>query len=287
MLLTLRALSMSSNELKHNLLVAYPYVNKAVIEALKERESQIRFVLDSGAFTAWKAGKPIALDDYCRFLETLPIKPWRYFTLDVIGDPEGSMKNYEIMLNRGFKPVPIFTRGEKPEMIEEYYKTSDVVGIGGLVGTQGNKGFVNGVMKQIAGRKVHWLGFTAIDYIKYYKPYMCDSSSWSSGIRYGSLALYQGNGKFKLVNRKTFVEKPSNEIFALLQKHGIPLDDLGKSHHWVNGGGNRALRNASFRAWAMFQHDITTKVGSHFFLACASESDIRTFYSAFDWMKGK
>jgi hypothetical protein len=278
---------MNSNDLKRNFLVAYPYVNEVVIKALKKRESEIRFVLDSGAFTAWKAGKAIVLDDYCKFLEKLPITPWRYFTLDVIGEPDASIKNYEIMLKRGFKPVPIFTRGEKPEMIEEYYKTSDLVGIGGLVGTQGNKGFVNGIMKQVAGRKVHWLGFTSIDYIKYYKPYMCDSSSFTSAVRYGRLGLYEGNGKFKVVNQKTFLEKPSKEIFALLHKHDIPLEDLGKSYHWVNSPGYRAFVTASYRAWAMFQHDITTKIGCHFFLACNDANQIDNFYNAFDWMEAK
>lgn len=270
---------------KINLLVAYPYVKKGVVSSLLERKDEVNFLLDSGAFTAWKANKPIELDDYCRFLETLPITPWRYFTLDKIGDPAGSMRNYETMLKRGFKPVPIFTRGEDPSVLNDYYKTSDVVGIGGLVGTEGNKGFVNGIMKHVGKRKVHWLGFTGIDYIKFYKPYMCDSSSWSSGIRYGNLALYTGNGKFKLVNKKTFLSNPSDEIKQLVKKHGIGALELGQASHWINGGGDRALRNASFRAWAMFQNDITKHIGTHFFLACASESDIRTFYSAFDWIK--
>ena len=78
-----------------NILVAYPYMNPQVIESLRRCGSWLRFTLDSGAFTAWKAGKPIELDDYCRFLEQLPIKPWRYFTLDVIGNPDGTLKNYE------------------------------------------------------------------------------------------------------------------------------------------------------------------------------------------------
>lgn len=126
-----------------NVLVAYPYATPQVVEQLRQCGPDLRFLLDSGAFTAWKAGKPIELDDYCRFLEALPVKPWRYFALDVIGDPHGTMRNYEAMLRRGFSPVPIFTRGEDPSVLEDYYKTSDVVGIGGLVGTANNRGFVH------------------------------------------------------------------------------------------------------------------------------------------------
>lgn len=273
---------------KINFLVAYPYMNQRVIDALISRKNEIDFLLDSGAFTAWKAGKPIALDDYCKFIESLPIKPWRYFTLDVIGDPEASMKNYEIMIDRGFKPLPIFTRGENHEMLEKYYETSDVVGIGGLVGTQKNKAFVNGIMKKVGKRKVHWLGFTSIDFIKTYKPYMCDSSSWSSGIRYGALSLYKGYGKFERVTKKQFLENPSDYIKELIKKHGINPQDLAFSEHWVNRLGTSALRTSCFRSWAMFQDDVVKNTGTKFFLACASEQDIKSFFDAFDWLrKGK
>lgn len=282
-----QVLNTNSNKPLINILVAYPYMTKKVIETLIEHKDETRFLLDSGAFTAWKAGKPIELDDYCKFLEQLPVKPWRYFTLDKIGDPEGTMKNYQTMLDRGFKPVPIFTRGEDLKVLDEFYKTSDVVGIGGLVGTKGNKGFINGIMSKVGIRKVHWLGFTAIDYIKFYKPYMCDSSTYLSGIRYGNLALYKGQGKFKLVNKKTFLSEPPKEILELIKKHGIELQDLAQASNWVNNGNTGGMRVASFRAWAMFQDDITKNIGTHFFLACASDNDLRSIYLSFDWLRNK
>ncbi len=163
----------SGEQVKLNILVAYPYINKMMIETVTEHEGSIRWLVDSGAFTAWKAGKEVSIDAYCKFIEGLPVAPWRYFTLDVIGNPKASMANYEVMLKRGFNPIPIFTRGEDPSVLDEYYKTSDVVGVGGLVGTKGNKGFVNGIMKHVGGRKVHWLGFTNAEYIKHYKPPIC------------------------------------------------------------------------------------------------------------------
>lgn len=168
-----------------NILVAYPYMTPKMIDVLNANKDRTRFLLDSGAFTAWKAGKPINLDDYCKFIERLPFEPWRYFMLDVIGNPHATMKNYETMLARGFKPVPIFTRGEDPSVLDDYYKTSDLVAIGGLVGTQGNKGFVKGIMEKVAGRKVHWLGFTNLNFVRYFKPYSCDASSWNNGAQFG------------------------------------------------------------------------------------------------------
>jgi len=139
-----------------NLLVAFPYMKPEVVEQIRKLR-HARILVDSGAFTAWKAGKSVDLDEYCRFIEALGDLPWRYFMLDVVGDPAATMKNYEIMLNRGFNPIPIFTRGEDPSVLEDYYKTSDVVGVGGLVGTRGNRGFVKGIMeKEVSERCIGW-----------------------------------------------------------------------------------------------------------------------------------
>lgn len=242
-----------------------------MVNILNENKNKIRFLLDSGAFTAWKAGKPIALDDYCRFIESLPFKPWRYFTLDVIGDPEASFKNYETMLKRGFNPVPIFTRGEDLSMIDEYYKTSDVLGLGGLVGTKGNKGFVKGIMKHIGDRKVHWLGFVQQDFVNCYKPYMCDASSWSHASRNGDLKLYLGGGKIKSIRRKDFMRKPPEEIIRCLRSYGIKMGDISKKAFWDNG---KNLNTQASRMWVRRSLETEEKLGTHLFLACASKDDI-------------
>ncbi len=238
--------SFPDSEARANMLIAFPYWNVDVTKMMMQNQDVLRVVLDSGAFTAWKAGKPIALDDYCRFIEGLPMKPWRYFTLDVIGDPEGSMRNYQTMLQRGFKPVPIFTRGEDASVLDDYYKTSDLVGIGGLVGTQDNKGFVNGIMKRVAGRKVHWLGFTNIEYLKFYKPYMCDSSSWESGGRFASIRLYMGNGRYVSIKKSDFLGRPAADVLDRIKALGFDPYALRKEEAWRGGYSvNRKLSAAS------------------------------------------
>jgi len=77
----------------------------------------------------------------------------RFFTLDVIGDSKKSYDNYLTMRDQGLSPIPIFTRGTDLSMIDRYYELSDYLGIGGLVGTPGNRGYVKTVMRHIAGRK--------------------------------------------------------------------------------------------------------------------------------------
>ena len=267
---------------KLNILCAYPYMSKGVIAKLNEHKKDIRFVLDSGAFTAWKSGKPIQLDDYCKFIESLPFEPWRYFTLDVIGNPEGSFKNYEIMLERGFKPIPIFTRGDDVSMIDKYYETSDVLGVGGLVGTKGNKGYVNGFMKAVKGRKVHWLGFTNEQYVKHYKPYMCDSSSWITGVgAFGILNLYCGNGKTVKIKKGSV--KSVLEISKHLEPYGVDFSGIKKDSWW--SGGSAPSRDIGAKSIVRWMLDLEFKLKTKQFAAAGNVKEIDALITGFEKWK--
>ena len=252
-----------------NLLVAYPYyMMPQTQEVMKRCGRELRFVLDSGAFTAWKSGNPIELDDYCRFLETCQPTPWRYFSLDVIGNPSATIKNYETMLKRGFNPIPVFTRGECPSVLETFYETSEVVAIGGLVGTLGNRGFVKGIMKYVKKRWVHWLGFTNLDFIKWYKPYMCDSSTWETGARYGNIPLYMGNGKMLMISKKDFQGKPDYRILDRIKQLGIDPYLLSKKDSWH--GGESVSRTLCARSGVALSVDVERKTSTKLFLASAT-----------------
>ena len=278
---------MSSSE-KLNILVAYPYMDKRTTELLTANQDRLRFLLDSGAFTAWKAGKEIKVDDYCRFIDSLPIKPWRYFTLDAIGDPHKTLKNYETMLERGYNPVPIFTRGESLEIIDHYYKTSDVVGVGGLVGTKGNRGFVNGVMQRVGDRKVHWLGFTSMDYIKRYRPYMCDSSSWIGALRYAQMKLYDKNGIFVSCSKKDFQKMPNQNVLRLLREYEVDIKSLSLSSNWKNSGcGKYPVEKVAFRSYVKLQNDVERNIRTKMFMAIASDCQVKLTVEAHIFWRGK
>ena len=270
-----------------NILIAYPYFQKtpdAYIKSLNRVNGKFRFLLDSGAFTAWKAGNEIHIDDYCNFVENLKIKPWRYFTLDKIGDPIGTQKNYEIMLKRGFNPIPIFTRGESLSVLEDFYKTSDVVGIGGLVGTQKNKGFVRGIMRHVGKRMVHWLGFTDIQFLKYFKPYMCDSSTWESGARYGTLRLYLGKGKFVSINKQEFKDKPKKNILDRIKWLGVAPYIMSKVDSWH--GGNSYSRSLCARSGVALSVDIEKNIKTKLFLATATPLAVDLLVDGFNDLYG-
>jgi hypothetical protein len=271
-----------------NLLLAYPYLKAPALEALRQAGSRVRFLLDSGAFTAWKSGSPIALDDYCRFLERLPVTPWRYFTLDVIGDPKASLANYEIMRRRGFKPMPIFTRGDEPDILEYYYSTSDVVGIGSGVGTPKRRGFINGVMTLAKGRRVHWLGFTDVDYLKYYRPYMADSSTWATALQYAVLKLYDRNGRSFKVSKQDFARRPSPDVRRILDTYEISPSVLAVKGNWKNSGsGKYPIEWATLRSSVRCQLDVGRALDTHLFMAVTSDMQIRLALDAYDFWQAR
>lgn len=252
-----------------NILVAYPYATRVNFEILRalERIGGARWFLDSGAFTAWKSGKPIQLDDYCRFLSDLPIRPWRYITLDVIGDGEASLRNYRTMLSRGLQPVPVFTRGEDFGMLATYYETSDLVCIGGLVSRISTpKPYLKALKSRLVGRDYHILGFSSLDWIKYLRPYSVDSTSWDRASRYGILNVYMGRGRLLSLTRDELPKILGDaETCARIRQLGYDAFELRPRDAWR--GGASLSRAISAAAWCWLSLDMEKQLGTRLFLA--------------------
>ena len=271
---------------KLNVLVAYPYMKKQLVEALIKNNDKINFLLDCGAFTAWKSGKPIALDDYCKFLDTLPIKPWKYFALDVVGDPVSTMKNYKIMLDRGYKPMPVFTPNQDYKDIDEYYKTTDLIGVGGLTDKYGSKGLIHlkKVFAHTKGRAVHLLGYTKPAFIKLFRPFSCDSSSWTRSQRYGLCDIYVGNGEYVQLSRRDAVNKPSPKVINAIQKLGFDVSDFAKESNWRKGTNIASIMSA--RTWVKYMIDADKHINTKLFLAMGDVANLDRALSEWDyWQK--
>lgn len=263
---------MSDNPLR--ILVAYPYWNDEFGAGLAAAGRDVEWILDSGAFTAFKGGKTVDLGAYCAFIESLPHRPWRYFVLDVVGDSTATRRNYDAMRERGLSPVPIFTRGEDRSALDHYYETSDVVAIGGLVKTTGKFGFVRGVMEMAAGRKVHWLGFNNAKFVAYYRPYMVDSSSWSYGFRFGLVYAYLGRGRWRSVFRREFETRPSRDVLAICDEYDVDPRKLATTKGWTFGSVESGPGEAEVfgcRAWARYQEEVRRNLGTRFYCALAGD----------------
>jgi len=248
-----------------NVLVSVPYVGGSVRKALGENRQHIRLLIDSGAFTNWKAGKETTVESYMEFLDGLPVKPWRYFALDKIGDPEGTWDNYQKMLNAGYNPIPIFTRGAPVADLDRYYETSDVVGIGGLVATRKSRGYLKYIVERNKGRPMHWLGVTDPQFIYHYKPYSCDSSSWSNAPRYGELPIYIGAGKFLRWDKKIHaIYKPTSQVWKAIRSYGYDPKVFQEEKNWR--GLHGYTRKLSIASHVRYYKDAERQFGTKMFL---------------------
>src|SRR5882757_3999808 len=118
-------------------LASYAYVknSKTFIDGLTKSRG-VDLLIDSGAHTAYNTGTTIDMDAYCEFLKAT--KPKYYFTLDVIGNAEKSLIQYDQMKERGFSPIPIFTRGAPIEHLEIYAKNAGYIALGGIFNIENN-----------------------------------------------------------------------------------------------------------------------------------------------------
>lgn len=282
-----------SKSTKLNILVAFPYFSQAVYRFLSEKDpSTFRLIVDSGAFTAWNTGREIRLDDYMKFLKTIP-SHWDYkaVQLDVFGNPEGTYENYHRMLDAGFEGImPVFTRGDSLERLEEFYALTDYIMFGGIVIGGENRNYVKWFCEVNKGRDAHWLGFVNMPFIKHYRPKSVDSSSLYSGQRFGNLQYYVGAGMLKSINRKELSSAPSATVVRYLTSCGFTMKDislLAKQDSWE--GGAAPPRNGNSRGLAAFMTvtnhvkraiDVEKNLGTRVYLALCSDSQLQNVYDA-------
>lgn len=266
-----------------NILISVPYISASSLEALSRHRKHIRLLIDSGAFTNWKQGKEVSVDEYMRFLDNFPLEPWGYFVLDKVGDPEGTWKNYEKMINSGYKPIPIFTRGAPIEHLERYYEHSDLVGIGGLVQTRGNKGYLKYFMEVVGSRKIHWLGFTRPEFLHQYRPYSADSSSWSAAIQYGFVWCYMGGGVWEKYHKYMGRERPpTRRMWKQIRSYGLDPKRLQYDDEWRNmGGGKSMIKLVGIASHARYMMDVEQRFGTKLFAAIGEPNDADEFVNAY------
>ena len=193
------------------------------------------FMLDSGAFTFMSSFKGAVnwqdyLQKYADFINKNDVK--LFYELDI-----DSIVGYETVLEMrkwleeetGKKPIPVWhkSRGKAEflKMCDQY----DYVAIGGIVTREITRQdykyfpyFIDEAHKR--GCKIHGLGFTNLEGMKKYHFDSVDSTSWTTGNRFG--AIYRFNG--------TTMEKYGKE-------EGQRLAD------------SRAVAVHNFNEWAKFQ----------------------------------
>jgi len=228
-----------------NIFVSYYYIRHSRSKWLWEiqKEKGLRIMVDSGVFTMWVKyqkdkkvlSKPEAekfIQDYVKWLDEHKeyIFGCTNFDLDVVFGAkqidEWDNKYFIPRLKDGLDIAFVFHRKERgmnhfTDMIRKF----KYVGI---------STFDKLSMPQMAfaartmGSKIHAFGFTEIPQLRRAQLYSADSTTWTSGQRYGISYLFLENRLFQILKEKKLIfrKRWKNEIEAKgLDWHKIINDD--------------------------------------------------------------
>jgi len=146
------------------------------------RKLGLHIMLDSGAFSAWKSGAIIDIDEYIQYIKDNYIG--KYIVLDVVGDPDKSYENLKYMEYQGLQPLPVFHLGSDIKYLqqlvdEEYY----CICLGGTVGSSREKRieFFDECFSKFPNTYFHGLGMTDPKLMLKYPWFSTDSTTWLIG----------------------------------------------------------------------------------------------------------
>ncbi len=271
---------------KLSILVEFPYFDAKIFKKLTKHHGEYRLIIDSGAFSAFNSGKKISLDEYCKFLDSIEsLRPFNAVQLDVIGNPEQTYKNFLKMEERGYDVMPVFTRGDTLDRLEEFYSHTDYIMFGGNAKTSNNRNYVKWFLGENKGRKCHWLGFVQNDFIARYKPHSVDSSSWLGNKIYGHLPVYDGKGNVKNLKRQHFVNKPSPTIFKYFKDMGFDYDYVKKFAYAQAWKESYSREEIAATSYVLKMQDFYKHYGTRLYLAFTCERDIKNLFSACERIK--
>lgn len=100
-----------------------------------EKFLQYDVLIDSGAFSVWNSGRTIDIDDYLKFIQTLP-KHWSFINLDVIVDKSMSKEKINKSIEQGYENylylsskqpniLPVHHYGEDMSILKRYLNHTD------------------------------------------------------------------------------------------------------------------------------------------------------------------
>lgn len=224
-----------------NVLCSYHYFKDYDFTRLPD----LNIIADSGAFSAMSQGATITVDDLAAWAKDWSgVFKW-VASLDVIGDPDGTRRNWERARDRhGLEAIPTIHWGSDPSLMDWYVEQGvDLMGLGGMVGKSSDKQmrWLVSVFKHQQRHHpdlgFHGWGVTSPKVMRL-PFYSVDSSGWASVFRFGQVVVrdprtgrlhkYQADGR-------DLKKKP--QIARLLRaEYGINPDDV-----LVSNSSNRQL----------------------------------------------
>jgi len=177
-----------------NVLTSYFYIRKKRDFLSRWISEGKNILLDSGAFSAWTANLTLDVREYMKFIRIYKQDIPNYISLDSIGDAGKSIENYNIMLEKGYKPIPCFHYNEDFKALDYYVSKSEYVGLGGMVGidVRQKSKWLDKIFTKYPTTKFHGFGMTAYRLLFRYPWYSVDSTTWLQGGKLGKVMLPDG-----------------------------------------------------------------------------------------------
>lgn len=120
-----------------NVLVSYHYFKNNADRIIRLHDSgAMRFIADSGSFSAHQLGAKVSIPDYVTWCRYLGGRLHWCASLDVIGDPRASWDNWtRIRDKHQLLTVPTVHAGTETSWLDAYTREGvDLIGLGGMAG---------------------------------------------------------------------------------------------------------------------------------------------------------
>ncbi len=209
-------------------------------------------MLDSGAYSAFNSGVDIKIEDYYKFLSKMNIrKNDVVVTLDVVGNPKKSLKNWEFLKGRcEFSILPVIHLSERGKR----YENEDYLGLGGMVPAFkiNQKGSVYDVaswlvkLSQIGVKKYHGFGIGSPFHQVIFSDYL-HSVDWIGWRRNAAICdCYTPEGSRSISEARKKKSKGRKMTLDLFEKYKPPFINSYDLLHkpGTEGWKYRALWNA-------------------------------------------
>jgi len=267
------------------LLVSYAYMTPTMLRVVQDSSEHVRWLLDSGAFTANEQGKTISLNEYADFIQEHGHHFWQAISLDKICDGVVTDQNYQYMKLRGLSPMPVITTDMHVDRVNEYVAggATHFCVAGGVTWPSEKYGPRLTAIRERAGPDVwlHGLGFTRGMQVARTAINSVDSSTWLSGKRWGQLQWFEAakgvkNTDWKTVRRSKWVNLPRVVQETIM---GMALTNADMGSREVSTGCYSAIAMQSVHANLRYAEALES-CGVHHYFATTNPHDTEQFLIA-------
>lgn len=253
-------------------------MNRSVVAFIRQiGEDGARVMMDSGAFTVYKQGAHITLGEYMHACRELEPHLFSYIMLDVIRQKEQTKRNLDVFLQKGLRPMPVWTTDSNLkdlEFLRDRMLSGKICVAGGATEKIGWYGPRLQVARKFLGNEVfiHGLGFTS-RHVSTCPVNSVDSSSYKEAGRFGTISSYTPEDGLRRVNignlkKHGFAALPRWAQTAIV---GSGLEEnLGKEQQ---KGIYSSLYLLGVSAWMDFAKDLK-RHGIRLFFAVANEHEL-------------